>query len=249
MQDWKLQPAHDLGLPLSQQLRSVRREGGLVNACVVIAWSAIVLVYLKLYHRLRVEGLENLPASGSFVLVANHCSHLDALVLASVIPWRMKSRVHPIAAGDTFFSSPLRGIVSTLLLNALPMWRMKVCSHALSDLRQRLLSESCVYIIFPEGTRSRSGRMSPFKSGVGMMLASTAIPVVPCGIRGTFKALPPDRRVPRPARIDLKIGVPFRLTSLSDNHDGWHKAALAIKAAVSALSGSSTSSDSDRPAG
>ena len=155
MHDWKLEPAHDLGLPLSDQLRRVQREGGLVNACTVVAWSAVVLLYLKIYHRLHVCGLENLPATGSFVRVANHCSHLDALVLASVIPWRMKSRVHPIAAGDTFFSSPLKGIVSTLLLNALPMWRMKVCSHALSDLRRRLLGESCVFIIFPEGTRSR----------------------------------------------------------------------------------------------
>ena len=117
----------------------------------------------------------------------------------------------------------------------------------MSALRGLCVSEgkSCVYIIFPEGTRSRSGRIAPFKAGVGMKLASTEIPVVPCRLQGAFEALPPDRRLPRPTRIDLKIGAPLWLTGLSDDHPGWQKAALTIQSAVSALSDSNTRSNAD----
>jgi hypothetical protein len=63
---------------------------------------------------------------------------------------------------------------------------------------------------------------------------------VPCRLLGAFEALPPDRRVPRPIRIDLKIGAPLWLTDLSDDHQGWQQAALTIQTAVSALIASNT---------
>ena len=82
MEPWKLQPARDLGLPAGQRLKSVRRESGLVEAGTQHLWWLLVRIYLRLVHRLTVVGGERLPASGSFVVVANHSSHLDALVLA-----------------------------------------------------------------------------------------------------------------------------------------------------------------------
>src|ERR1700722_17630973 len=167
MENWQLKPAHDLGLPLNQQFKSVRRESGLINAITHLAWFSFVAFYLKLFHRLSIEGRQHLPASGSFILVANHASHLDSLVLASAVSWRMQSRVFPVAAGDTFFSSPLIGTLSALLINALPMWRGRTNAHGLTDLRERLAQEQCVYIVFPEGTRSRTGEMAPFRAGVG----------------------------------------------------------------------------------
>ncbi len=144
----------------------------------------------------------------------------------------MKSRVFPIAAGDTFFSSPLRGILSTLFINALPMWRTKVCSHGLSDLRERLVNDRCVYIVFPEGTRSRSGDLASFKAGVGMLVAKTPVPVVPCRLVGAYDALPHDRHVPRPNKLRLKIGEPITFAGVTNDHEGWKIVATTLEAAV-----------------
>jgi hypothetical protein len=123
MQDWELKPARDIGLPLGQRACSVRREGGLIHNVTHLIWAILLAIYLNVAHRLSVEGREHLPANGPFVLVANHCSHLDSLALSSALPWRLQSRCYPVAAGDTFFSSPLVGTLSALLINALPMWR------------------------------------------------------------------------------------------------------------------------------
>jgi 1-acyl-sn-glycerol-3-phosphate acyltransferase len=73
----------------------------------------------------------------------------------------------------------------------LPMWRKNCGSHALADLKQRLVEEPCGLILFPEGKRSRDGSLGPFKPGLGMLIASTNVPVVPCHVSGAFQAFPP----------------------------------------------------------
>ena len=72
------------------------------------------------------------------------------------------------------------------------MWRKNCGPHALADLRRKLQEEKAIFIIFPEGGRSRTGSMMPFKHGLGMLVAETNVPVVPCGLVGTFEALPPE---------------------------------------------------------
>src|ERR1051325_7009047 len=106
MDDWKLEPAHDLGLPLKERTRSLRREAGLAETLVQwFSWT-FIRSFLAVYHRLEITGREHVPPAPPFVLVANHASHLDALALASSLPARIRGRVFPIAAGDTFFETP-----------------------------------------------------------------------------------------------------------------------------------------------
>lgn len=76
-------------------------------------------------------------------------------------------------------------------MNALPIWRKNCGAHSLADLRERLLNGRSVYILFPEGTRTRTGAIGKFKPGLGRLVAGTNVPVVPCHLRGTFAALPP----------------------------------------------------------
>src|SRR5262249_2699248 len=87
---------------------------------------------------------------------------------------------------------------AAIFINALPLWRKAVGAHALDALRDRLVGGDSGYILFPEGTRTRDGQMGAFKPGIGMMVAGTNIPVVPCWIEGAFEALPSDKRLPRP---------------------------------------------------
>src|SRR5262245_9485206 len=98
------------------------------------------------WHRLKVRGRRYLPRRPPFVLAANHQRHLDALVLASPLPWRLRDHIFPIAAGDVFFETPAMSAFSAFFLNALPMWRKKCGPHALLQLRQRLVEEPCAYI-------------------------------------------------------------------------------------------------------
>src|SRR5262245_35618852 len=102
MDAWNLQPAHDHGLPLTHAMRSLRRESGLIATGLHLAWWTLVRGYMIAWHRLTIVGSHQLPKQPPFILVANHASHLDALVLASPLNWRLRDRIFPIAAGDVF---------------------------------------------------------------------------------------------------------------------------------------------------
>ena len=89
MEPWTYRPASDLELPPVERARSLRREPGLASNLAHSACLGLVRAYFRLYHRLGVEGAENLPGKPPFGLVANHASHLDALALATTMPRRL----------------------------------------------------------------------------------------------------------------------------------------------------------------
>ena len=235
MDEWKLRPATDIGLPPTERLRSLRRESGLLSTGMHLAWWTAVRGYLAAWHRLEITGREHLPAGPPFVMVANHSSHLDVLALAAPLGRRDRDRIFPIAAGEVFFETPLASAFAAGMLNALPMWRKKCGPHALEELRRRLLEEPCGYILFPEGTRSRDGRMAGFKPGLGMLVAGTNVPVTPCHLEGCHRALGPGQRWPRPAPIRLRIGAPVSFESVADEREGWLHVAVTTEARVRAL--------------
>lgn len=235
MEDWKLEPARDLGLPIGTRLRSLRRESGLLESAARLGWWTMVRAYLAVSHRFTIQGREQIPSTPPFVLVANHVSHLDALVLAAPLPWRLRDRIFPIAAGDVFFDTPVVAAFSAGVLNALPMWRRRCGPHAMQELRQRLVDEPCAYILFPEGTRSRDGKMSSFKPGLGMIVAETGVPVVPCYLDGTYQALPPNRSWPTLHSITLRVGEPLVFASVKNEQAGWREIARAAEQAVRRL--------------
>lgn len=235
MDKWDLQPARDLGIAPQERLRSVQRESGLVSTGFHLAWWSFVRGYLKVWHRLAISGREHIPAEPPFILVGNHTSHLDALVLASPLPGRLRDRIFPIAAGDVFFETPLMSAFAAGMLNALPLWRKKCGPHALAQLRQRLLEEPCAYILFPEGARSRDGQMLTFKPGVGMLVAETNVPVVPCYLEGCYRALTANQRWPRPRPIALRIGAPLAFGAVANNREGWLHIATALQERITSL--------------
>jgi 1-acyl-sn-glycerol-3-phosphate acyltransferase len=236
LDDWKLQPARDLGLGPIQRFRSFDRESGLIQTVLHQIWWSLVRGYLSFAHRLSIIGSSGIPTEPPFLLVANHTSHLDALVLAAPLNWRLRDRIFPIAAGDVFFETPAVAAFAAGMLNALPMWRKKCGPHALQQLRQRLLEEPCAYILFPEGGRSRDGMMTHFKPGLGMLVAGTAVPVVPCHLGGTFAALRPDTRWPKlGAPITLQVGEPLVFQGVANNRRGWEEIAQSTRMAVEEL--------------
>jgi 1-acyl-sn-glycerol-3-phosphate acyltransferase len=106
-------------------------------------------------------------------------------------------------------------------------------------LRRKLQEEKSIFIIFPEGGRSRDGSMMPFKHGLGMLVAKTNITVVPCGVVGTFDALPPHGKVPRPATIKLVIGEALEFASTANDRSGWSQIAARVESSVRSLAAQS----------
>jgi len=235
MEDWKLEPARDLGLPHQQRTRSLSRESGLIESVLHRIWRSGMRGYFAVWHRLAVSGAQNFPVHPPFVCVSNHASHLDAPAVACALPGRWCDRVFPIAAGDTFFSKRTTATFSAFVMNALPLWRRNCGSHSIQLLREKLMNEASIYILFPEGTRSRTGTMAAFKPGLGMLVAGTNVPVVPCRIEGSFQAFPPAHRLPRPGRIRISVGCPISFASTANDRKGWMEIASIARKEVERL--------------
>ncbi len=215
MDTWHYEPAQDLEEPLMQRLRRFPREPDMLTYVLRSATAVVLRASLRIYHRLRVDGMENLPAVGSFVLVANHSSHLDALCLLSAVPLRRLHQTFPAAAADYFFVNLPRIALAVLVVNALPFDRQSHARQSIDLCRQLLARPGNVLIIFPEGTRSESGRVGTFRPGIAMLLAGSNVPVVPCYLSGARKRCP--KALAPPAHTDpahdrqaaqLRIGSP-----------------------------------------
>jgi len=241
MGTWSFEPARDHDLSPVERARSLKRESGLVSTAGHLTWRVGTLAFFKAYHRLAINAGEHLPTRPPFVMIANHTSHLDALVLASVLPYRLCDHVFPVAAGDVFFTTPAVSLFAATLLNALPMWRRNCGLHALAELRKRLVEEPCGLILFPEGGRSRDGSLQPFKAGLGMLIAGTTVPVIPCHLHGAFHAFPAGSRWPRPRKIRVKIGEPLIFDSVPNGREGWNQIAIQTHAAIRKLGDGSSS--------
>jgi 1-acyl-sn-glycerol-3-phosphate acyltransferase len=144
----------------------------------------------------------------SFVLIANHASHLDTLCLLAALPLSRLHHAFPAAARDYFCISAPRALFASVIVNALPFdrqfapWQsLSVCAHLLSQ-------RGNILIFFPEGTRSDGREPGEFKPGVALLAAGRDIPVVPCHLAGTHAALPKGAWVPRPRAVRLTIGAP-----------------------------------------
>lgn len=235
MEPWSLDPAHDLKLRGLQKFCSPQRESGLVDSVARIAWWSSLRLTFAVWNRLHIEGRELLPATPPFVVVANHASHLDALLLSTALPMRWRNRVFPIAARDVFFNRTGRAALAATFLNALPISRDRYGAQELLAIRRRMLDDATILVIFPEGTRSRTGEMGSFKAGIGMLVAGTDVPVVPCHLAGAFLALPPRCRWLRPRRLTIRFGQPLDVSQESDDRKGWVTVARNLEQAVRQL--------------
>ena len=215
MDDWSYEPAPDLEKSVAERMRHFPRYPDMTTYALRSILHVALRSFLRSYHRLNVRGRENLPANESFVMVCNHASHIDALCLLSSLPLRRLHRTFPAAAADYFFSSLPRSFFSAIFINALPFDRESGGAESLEVCRQILARPGNVLILFPEGTRSASGAIGRFRSGIGRLVAGTATPVVPCHLSGGHEAWPKGARLPRPRALQLHIGRPRMFLDVS----------------------------------
>ncbi len=163
-------------------------------------------IAMRLLFRLRVQGAEHLPASGPYVIAANHASDLDALALVAALDYRRARRLY--WGGDAI------RLFRRRWLN--PLWRALHVFPADDRFPARIIATGEAALArgndlgwFPEGWRTPDGTVQHFYPGIGRILAQSRVPVIPVYIAGTFKAWPRNRRLPRLLPVRVFIGRPI----------------------------------------
>lgn len=187
----------------------------------------------RLCRPLIVEGHEHLAeVDGPTILIANHTSHFDTLIVLSLLPGWLHHRTAIAAAADRFYKERLKGAWFSLRYNAFPIARGG--GRAALGYSERLLEREWSVLIFPEGSRSRTGDLLPFHPGPAILALGQHAAVLPIHIAGATQILPPGQRWARPAPVNVHVGRAFSIaegTSVSD-------ATAAMEASMRALAAS-----------
>jgi 1-acyl-sn-glycerol-3-phosphate acyltransferase len=168
----------------------------------------VVSFLFRMIWRPRIMGLENVPRTGPVIIASNHLSFIDSVVLPLVLP----RRVRFLAKAEYFEGTGLRGRGMALffrLVDAVPV-RRDGQRDSVGALQAALdvLREGVAFGIYPEGTRSRDGRLYRGRTGVGWLALTSGALVVPVALTGTDVIQPVGRRVPRVRPLRVCFGTP-----------------------------------------
>lgn len=172
--------------------------------------AAVVGLLARLLFRVRVEGLANVPRSGPFILVANHCSNLDPPIIGWATGHRVGRVIHFMAKVE-LQSWPILGWLAGK--SAVIFVRRGEADRAAQKAALEALADGRPIAVFPEGTRSRDGRLKAGRGGAAFLAMRSGAPLLPVGIAGTHRIFPGRARLPRLVRVSVRIGRPFALPS------------------------------------
>jgi len=152
---------------------------------------------MSYYTRRRVSGREGFDGlDAPVVFVANHSSHLDTPTILRALPWKWRQRTLVAAAADYFYRDRRIASLVSLLFNTIPIARDGGGNGELDHV-DRLLDDRWNLLLFPEGTRSRQGRIKRLRSGAALLAKRHHSAIVPIFISGTNAVMPPGRLWPR----------------------------------------------------
>ncbi len=195
---------------------------------------------LKAIWRPRVLGVGNVPKQGGVILASNHLSFVDSVVIPTVAP----RKVVFLAKQDYFTVRGIKGTAQRLWfegLGMLPVDRDNAQAAIDSlDTALEVLGKGEAFGIYPEGSRSRDGRLYRGRTGVAHLALTAGVPVVPVGLEGTDRIQPVGSGFPKVAKVTVKFGVPLDFTGRADGVPlgrARREVTDEIMAAIQALSG------------
>ena len=160
--------------------------------------------------RATVMGEENIEGlDGAFLVIPNHQSHLDAPMVFSLLPDQITERLATGAAADYFYRRRFISKLTSLFFNSYPIERKGKAGRA-KGMTGRLLRAGVPILVFPEGTRSRDGKLGTFKAGAAALSIHADVPIVPIAMSGGHEAMPVGSFFPHiGSPVFLYIGRPM----------------------------------------
>ena len=189
-----------------------------MNLSYRLGWLFFRALY-TVYFRWRVFNAERVPVSGGVILAANHASFIDPPLVGGALP-----RPINYLARESLFRFPVVGAVLRSW-NAVPVDRDGGGAAGLKAILARLLAGGGI-ILFPEGTRTKDGRLQPARSGIGLTVIKSTAPVVPVRVFGSYEAYGRHMKIPRPRRVIVKFGKPMNFATLRAEAQTCDKARL-----------------------
>jgi long-chain acyl-CoA synthetase len=192
-----------------------------------------------------IEGREHLRGlDGPVIFAANHQSHMDVPVILAALPADVRARVAPAMAKEFFkahffpkgytrmqwFTNSVNYYLAALYFNAFPLPQREAGARQTLAYAGELTGRGWSILIFPEGERSTTGHIRPFRGGIGMMASRLDIPVVPVRLDGVDRILPIDAKMAVPGRVRVAFGAPLRL-----HGDDYAALAAEVEARVKSL--------------
>ena len=193
----------------------------------------------------RVEGVAHLRTlDGPVVFAANHQSHMDVPVILSAMPGHWRANVAPAMAKEFFkahffpashtwhewFTNSLNYYLAAFYFNTFPLPQREAGARQTLKYIGELTAEGWSILIFPEGERSTTGEIKPFRGGIGMIGARLDVPIIPVRIQGVERLMPVGSSFVRPGRVRVAFGAPLRLRG-----DDYAALAAQVEEAVRAL--------------
>ncbi len=180
-----------------------------------MAWYKALRVFFDVvFHTfwpMRIRGRENVPRTGSAIIVCNHLSLVDPFAVAYAA-----HRIVRFMAKEELFRTPVLGFIIRRM-GAFPVDRSRQDAQSMR-IALSVLKEGELLGMFPEGTRSTTGQMQELRTGALRIAARTRTPIIPVAIIGTNRALPPGKWI-RPAQVSVIFGEPIEFTELYDRND------------------------------
>ena len=169
---------------------------------------------------LNVKNAQNLPKEGPCIIISNHNSHLDTIVLMTLFSTRNMLKISPVAAADYFLKNKLLAWFSLNILNIIPLNR-KVQKTAQKTFYEELdsrLKNNSIVIFYPEGSRGEPDKMTVFKSGIAHIAKlHPEVPVIPVYMEGLGMALPKGEAIFVPAICTVIVDKPIYYSGEKEN--------------------------------
>ena len=178
---------------------------------LIAVLSPFVWLFCRLAFKIKFFGVENIPATGACIITPNHVTYIDPIWIT--IP--VKRRIYYMA-WDKPFRIPVLGLLMRMF-GAFPV-NLDVAADASAQREAiELLRNGRALMIFPEGGRTRTGKLMPFKMGAFRMAVAYGIPILPVSIEGGGKIWPASRRLPRPGKLTITYHPPIPVERISED--------------------------------
>jgi 1-acyl-sn-glycerol-3-phosphate acyltransferase len=168
---------------------------------LIVKFVALIILGINIRNR------KKLPKKGPAIIVANHNSHLDTVVLINLFELKMLSHIHPVAAADYFLKNKLFAWFSKEIIGIIPINRLGAKKEDTLLPCYKALEENKILILFPEGTRGDPEQLSAFKKGIAYLSEHYKnVPIIPIFMHGLGKALPKGEYLLVPFFCDIFVG-------------------------------------------